>query len=894
MWSRRLARRIRALFHRADLDRDLAEEFRFHIEQEAADLASLHDLSAEEARRRALVAFGGVEQWRETHQDARGTRWLEDSWRDVILAVRSLRRNRGFAFAVVLTLALGIGANTAMFTLLRGTLLKPLPNRDGDRLVYLRQSAEGSGKENVLFSVPEVSDYRAGSGTLAELAEFSSMTFTLVADDQPTRVRAGIVSGNYFDVMGLAPIAGRLLRRSDDGPAAEPVTVLSHAFWMRHFGGDPGIVGTTIRVNGKASLVAGVLEPAPLYPERSDVFVNMVTSPHHLSATMVTDRVHRMTEVFARLAPGATLEQARDEIARLSSSVMRDHAAAYPAGSRFTIAMSPLRSAVNERASLTFWLLMGAAGFVLLIACANVANLTLMRGVGRAREMAVRAALGAGRWRLRRLLLVENLTLALVGGVLGVGVAFAALKLLVGFAAQFTPRANEIRIDGVVLAMGLLTSVVAAIALSFVSRLNGAGAPATPFGASRRTTLGRRGLRFQRTLVVAQIAVCMVLLTGAGLLVRTLDKLQAVEDGVRAERVLTVQLPHDGPMEEMLFKQGEKQALYEQVRARVAAIPGVDIVALGSQVPLRQTIVDFDVKAENVVVPADKVIPHAMYKTVDVSYFTAAGIPLVAGRNFESTDRAGSARVVVLSESFARTLFGDVNPIGRRIAWTGPIMKFTPFSQEYRTVVGIVGDTRDEGLDGGPTATVYMPFAQEPVLFGSLVIRTKEAPELLQPAVMRAIREVAPTQLIVGVQTLEQIRDQAVAPRRLNAAFVASFGGLALVIAMVGIAGVLAFSVRSRTAEIGIRMSFGADAARVRRMVLGQGGALLAAGVVIGLAGALATARLLSGLLFGIGPHDPATFGVVALVLIAVGLAACWMPAARAARVDPAIALRAE
>ena len=810
---------------------------------------------------------------------------------DLRHALRGLSRARGFAVAVIVTLALGIGANTAMFTLLRGTLLRPLPNRDGERLVYLRQSAPGAGQENVLFSVPEVIDYRSASRSLAEVAEFSAMTFTMWSGEEPVHVQAGVISGNYFEVMGLVPVVGRVTSAKDDGPAAPPVAVLSHSFWMQHFGGDPGVVGRSVRINDMASTIVGVVQRVPHYPARTDVFVNMVTSPHHLSATMVQGRTHRMTEVFARLAPAATVEQTRSEIARISTNVYADHPDAYERASRYQIAVSPLRQALNERASFTLWLLMGAAGFVLLIACANVANLTLMRGVGREREMLVRSALGAGRWRLRRLLLVENLTLALVGGALGVLVAFAGLEMLVAFARQLSPRADEIRVDGLVLAVSLLTSVAAAVVLSFVPRVGAENSLAAPLAAAgRRTTAGRGRQRLQQTLVVAQLAVCMVLLTAAGLLTRTLTKLQSVETGVRSENVLTMEIPIEGDA----IPQTEKLTMYERMRDRVAALPGVEVASVGSNVPLRSTPFMLEVKAEGRPLASGEATPRAVFKTADPAYFGAAGIPVLKGRAFATTDRRDAARVVILNKSFAERLFGSQDPINRRIAWTGEVLKFIPVSGDWRTVVGVVGDTRDAGLDSDPTPVVFQPFAQEEIFNGALVIRSRSNPELLGAPVQRTIRELYPRQLIENVATLDEVRDATVAPRRLNALFIASFGALAMVIAMVGIAGVLAFSVSSRTSEIGIRMSLGADASRVHRMVLGEGGVLLAAGLAVGVTGALLGSRLLRRLLFGVAPHDPATLAAVALLLAAIGIVACWLPAARAARVDPAVALRAE
>ncbi|HET9985722.1 MAG TPA: ABC transporter permease [Longimicrobiales bacterium] len=895
-WPRIVSLRFRSLFRRSDVERELEEELEYHVEQQTAENIR-QGMEPDAARRAAVRALGGIDLRKEQVRDTRGTRFVEELLRDVMFALRSLRRAPGFTTTVVLTLALGIGANTAMFTLLRGTLLRPLPNRDGERLVYLRQSAPGSQQQNVQFSVPEVADYRAGSKTLSAIAEYSSsLPFTLVgADGVPERVRAGIVSGNYFDVVGLEPVLGRLITPADDGAAAAPVMVLSYSYWMERFGGDRSVIGRAVRVNEKTSTIVGVVQPAPDYPSPTDVFVNTVTSAHHLSATMVTDRSHRMSHLFGRVAPNHTVEEARVELGRIAANMRRDHPEAYEKASHYTITVSPLRDAMNERSSLMFWVLMGAAAFVLLIAAANVSNLTLMRGVWREREMLVRAALGAGKGRLRRLLVAENLALALLGGALGVLVALAGVELLVAFAAQLSPRAREIRVDGVVLAVGLATSVVVAIALSFVPRLGGEGTLAASLApAGRRTTLGRGGQRLQRSLVIAQLAVCMVLLTGAGLLVRTLAKLDAVETGVRVDHVLTVEMPVTGELMREVMKQPEHLARYERIRDRVAVLPGVQLAALASGSPLRGEIMDFDVKAEGVVLPPDRPTPHPALRTADPNYFAAAGIPLLKGRVFDATDRVGSARVVVLNESSARQLFGDRDPIGRRVALTGPVLKFTPFTDEWRTVVGVVGDTRDEGLDHDPTPMMYQPFAQEIIFGGTLVIRTTSDPTVLQPTVIRAIREVVPRQFIERVMTLEQIRDERVAPRRLNALFIAAFGTLALLIAMVGIAGVLAFSVSSRTAEIGIRMSLGADSSRIERMVLSEGGVLLAAGLAVGLTGALLAARLLRGLLFGVTPHDPTTLGAVAFVLVGVGVAACWLPAARAARVDPAVALRAE
>jgi putative ABC transport system permease protein len=894
-WLRIVPLRLRSLFHRADVERDLDDELRDHIECETRENI-LRGMSPTDARAAAVRRFGGVAYHKEEVRDTRGTRGVEEFVGDLVFAVRSLRRAPGFTAAVIVTLGLGIGANTAMFTVLRGTLLRSLANRDDRQLVYVRQSASGLGQQNETFSEPEIADFSAGVKSFSRLAQFSAMSFTMVGDDGfPERVSTGVVSGNYFDVMGLEAIAGRVLAERDDGKDAAPVVVLSSKFWIKKFGGDPAVIGRRININSIVATIVGVVQPVTPFPQPTDVYANLVTSPHHFGATMTKSRTHRMTELFARLAPGATVDRARLEIGTVASNMVRDHPADYERNTRYIVSVTPLRDAINARAKLTVWLLMAAAAFVLLIACANVTNLTLMRAVGRERELLVRAALGAGRWRLRRLLLAENLTLTLAGATLGVGMAVAGMKMLVSFAAQLTPRAEEIHVDGVVLAVCLATSLAAALGLSYVSRVHGASESLLPPASlGSRATLGRRRRRFQRLLVSAQVAVCMVLLTGAGLLVRTLAKLAAVDSGVRVDHVLTLELPLKNSMGMGGNQQAENRATLARYRDRVAALPGVTEVAMGDGVPLSQVAGTAELLPENRPLMPGEAVPRALEKAVDLRYFDAAGMRLVAGRYFTSADVGGSTPVVILTQGFAKRLFGDANPVGRRIVWSGWLKSTLTAGDAAWTVVGIAADTHDEGVDAPPTPAVFLPFDQGAVFRGALVIRSQSDPSLLRPEVMRAIREESREQLIENVQTLEALRDKSVAPRRLNAIFLASFAGLALVIAMVGIGAVLAFSVSSRTHEIGIRMSVGADAARVRRMVLWEGGVLLVGGVVFGLAAALAVSRLLRGLLFGVGPNDPFTLTVVAVVLAGIGLAACWFPAARAARVDPAVALRAE
>src|SRR4051812_27889258 len=622
---------------------------------------------------------------------------------DIRFALRSLSRSRGFALTVILTLGLGIGANTAIFSVVRGVLLRPLPHRDGDRLLYLRQSTNGPGGENIAFSVPEINDFRGSSKTLGGIAEYSPITFTLLGDHEAERLSAGLVTGNYFSVMGLSPVVGRAFGPQDDGRGAAPVMILTHEYWQKKFGGDRSIVGKTLRVGGKAVVVVGVLQAAPYFPAKIDVLMNMVNSEHHLSATMVTGRTHRMTEMIARLAPGASLEQVRAEVGGITGRAHKQYPEFYDAGSGYQVTVTPYREVLGQNARLTLWLLMGAAAFVLIIACANVANLTLMRGVRREHELVVRAALGAGVARLRKLLLVENLLLALMGSTLGLAIAFGGVRMLTTFAARYSPRADEIRIDGVVLAFTLLLAIVVSIILSFAPSLASEASLSAALSAGARRSTNVRRQRLQQMLVVAQVASSVMLLTGAGLLMRTMQELSVVNTGLTNENTLTMEAPMD-------FNGVKKEDMlgdYQRMRQQLASLPGVQEVGLGSTMPLRSAGITLDIKAETHPLAPGEAQPHAEYRSANPAYFQASGIPLLKGRVFTDNDDATSAKVVVLNKTMAERLFGDKDPIGQHVAWTGDVLRFIGMSEnEWRTVVGVVGNTKDGGLDAVPLPAV--------------------------------------------------------------------------------------------------------------------------------------------------------------------------------------------
>ncbi len=889
--------RVAGFFKGSVSDGDVGDELRAHVEMATAEYVR-RGMNPDEARRRAVIESGGLTQATEAVRDQRGLPWIDGLVSDVKYAFRSLRQSRAFTAVVVITLGLGIGANTAIFSVVRAVLLKPLPHRDGNRLVYLRQSMDGPGGENLNFSVPEIADLRSGVKALGGMAEYSSWSITMHTDRDAERVNVGLVTGNYFEIMGLSPVLGRLTRPSDDGPGVPAVMVLTHDYWMKRFGGDSSIVGKQIKLDGGTATVIGVLQPAPTFPDRMDALLNMVVSKHHLSAQMVQGRTHRMTEVVARLAPDATLDKARTEVASVYARMQRDNKESYDPGSHYRVSVIAFKEALGERARLTLLLLMAAAAFVLIISAANVVNLTLMRGVRREQELVVRAALGAGVLRLRRLMLVENLLLTITGAALGIVLAVGGVRMLTSLAQRYSTRANEIRLDLVVLGFALALSVVVALLLSFVASLPKEGTFGSWIAAgARRSTSGVSRQRLQRGLVVAQIAVSVVLLAGAGLLTRTMVQLSEVNTGLRTEQVLTIPAQllslADGDFVKIAQSDAAAKEGYDRIEREIRALPGVVAVGVGSSVPLRGGDVNLEVKAEGKTVAVGEAVPRAEMRTADPEYFHASGIPVLEGRAFASSDQRGSGSVVIINQALADKLFRGDDPIGKRIAWTGDVLRFTPFSPDWRTIVGVVGNTRDGGLDAEAPPAMFMPFAQELALGGALIVRADSNVSGLTAAATRVVRRIAPMVPLGDVMTIAQIKDESVSPRRLNAVLVSSFGMLAVLIAAVGIAGVLAFSVSARTNEIGIRMSLGADSGRVQRMILGEGGVLLVTGLLLGVGGAFFGASVIRGLLFGVAPHDPATFAGVALMMSVIGVVACWIPAIRAAKIDPATAMRA-
>src|SRR3954470_4333625 len=760
---------------------------------------------------------------------------------DLRFAVRSLSRVKGLSLTVIVTLALGIGANAAMFSIVRGVLLRPLANRDEDRLIYIRQSAKGIGADNAAFSVPELQDLKDRVTTVSAFGDFSAIGFTMVGLGEPRVVRAGVVGGSYFDVMGLHPVLGRLLDARDDGPKAAGAAVLTYRFWTTTLGGDRSVIGKEVRLGERPATIVGVLEPSVPYPSETEIIANVVTSPHHLSATMVTGRVHRMTELFGRLAPGATLEGARAELRTVHSAMVKAHPESYTAKADFRIDAVRLRDQITSSARTVLWVLLAASALIFVIACSNVANLILARSVRREGELAIRASLGASTAALRRTLLAESLMLCGAGAILGVLLARPMVSLLARYAARFSVRALDLSVDASLLWVGVALALAAAVLLAFVPRLPSTSAgngPGLSNGSVRITAGTNRRLRL---FAVTQIAASFVLLAGAGMLLTALLALQSARTGFDMHNVLAVNVPV------MSYGRTPDQitGFYKEAMRRISALPGVDRVAVGTVVPWRDAGAfgpGFQFTVEGYSKVNGEEDPRARFRTISPGFFESIGVPIIGGRDFTEADRRDADPVVIVSQSVAQRMFPNQDAVNRRLMWTDPVMQFIDVSTKPRRIVGIAADVDDENVVPGPALAVYHPFEQE-IGGGRLFVHARMDPYALVQPVTRIIRELSADQPVERAATLADVRAEVLAPDRLNTLVFGGFATVALVIAVVGVAGVLAFSVSARTREFGIRLAVGSAPRHLLTRVLGEGALIAGAGIVSGAVGGFLLAR---------------------------------------------------
>jgi putative ABC transport system permease protein len=813
---------------------------------------------------------------------------------DLKIAVRSLGRVRALWFTVALTLALGIGANAAIFSVVRAVLLRPLANRDEDRLLYLRQSAPGLGQTNATFSVPEISDIGLKLKTIQELGTFSEIDFTVVGLGTPREIPAGVVDGHYFEVMGLKPILGRLLGPNDDGQNAAGAVVLTNHFWKSSLHSDPSVLGKQVRLESvmgaRSATIVGVLEPSVPYPVATEIIANVVTSPHHLSATMVTGREHRMTEVFGRLAPGATVEAARAELRTVYAAMTAAHPEVYKPGDHYQIEVTRMHEQINARANTILWILFAAAGLLFVIASSNVANLVLARTVRRESELAVRLALGASTRAIRRSLLAEGLVLCGSGAIAAVLLAIPMVNVLGRYAARFSVRANDLTLDFSLVWFGIALALVAAVFLAYVPRLpspNGAQGGLSARGARVAGGSSRR----LRVFAVTQITASFLLLAGACVLMKTLFVLEETRPPFDSANVLAVNLP----VLSYGKTPGQVSEFYREVQRRVGALPGVDHASSGFVAPWRDDQglnIAFTFAAQGAR-RNDGQDYRAKFRSVSPGFFATFGLPVVAGRDFNPGDKEGAERVVIVSQSLANLLYPGQNPLNRKLWWTDGVMKFIGISTEPRRIIAVVPDFDDENIIPSPAMTVYQPVEQEG-WNGRLFVRAHGDPYTLLPAISRTIHEMSSDQPVEKASTLGDVRAEVLTPDKLNAVVFGGFAAVALLISVVGVAGVLAFSVSSRTREFGIRMALGAQRRNILTDVLVDGLAIAAIGVTAGVVLGFGLATIAGKYVTEIHQPGALAFVASAFTILAAAVIASAVPAARAANVNAVEALRAE
>ena len=882
----RLWRKARSLGNGAGMDRELNSEFRFHLEMEEQKYIR-QGLTPDEARYQALRNFGPMEKHKEEARDARGISWLEELVADLRYGARTLLKNPAFAVMAVLTLGLGIGANTAIFSVINGVLLKPLPYENGNRLLLIQQSAPQINQTNFGVSIKELYDYRAELASFDGLVEFHQMSFDLLRRGEPDRVATGVVSPNFFEVLGIKPILGRTFIATDDDEGSEAVLVLGHSYWQTKFGADPNIIGQVFEMNDRPHTVVGVLPSVPHYPNEVDVYMPTAACPFRSAAEgniETNRRAFSALQVFGLLKPGAAPATAAIEVATVGQRWTQDFPQVYRPGTGFQARTASVLEQLTSGAREMLLILLGTTGLVLLLACANVANLTLARMLRRDRELAMRTALGAGRWRLVRQLLTESTLLALAGGIVGVVFAWSTVDMLTRFVGRFTARTGEVDLDPGVMAFTLFVSIVTGLVFgtfpALASRVDLIGALRS--GGKGTSDIGG-GRRLQSALIIAQVAVSVVLLVGAGLLLLSFYRLQGVDPGFRGDRVMSAEVFGN------FTKYPDPQALrrlYLSVLERLDSSPGVVSAAVTNAVPLAglqpgQT--RFQIRGRTYETPDQR--PVADVRVASTKYFDTLGIPVRQGRSFTELDHENAAPVALVNEAMRRQWEGR-NPIGAEVSFDN--------GENWVTVVGVVGDVKVFGLDRDAVAQVYRPLRQAGGLAGRVLVRMTGDPSSATAIIRDAVKSVDPDLPIENVRTLDEIRDTALATPRLTATLLTVFAALALLVTITGITGVIAQSVSVRTQEFGLRMALGATQNSVLGMVLGQGLTLVGIGLALGIVASLALARVLQTYLYQTTPADPLTLGGVAVAFVVAGTLACLGPAWRATTVDPMMALRAE
>ncbi|HLJ40189.1 MAG TPA: ABC transporter permease [Candidatus Acidoferrales bacterium] len=879
-----LARRLRMLFRREQFDHDMDDEMRVHLELREKEYTQ-NGFSPEEAHMAARKNFGNALAIREVSHDSWGWAWLEHLGQDLRFAFRMFATNPGFTAVAVLTLALGIGANTAIFSVVYGVLLQPLPYKDASRLVVLNETTPKVGSVSV--SYPNFLDWRQQCHAFSQIAAVHDVGFNLAGVTQPENISGEAVSPNFFSMIGVKPFLGRDFEASEEKPGTAPVVLLSYELWQSHMGGDRNAIGRTITLDGRSFTIVGVLPPKFRSLDKTDVML-----PIGVWATNNSEVANERGErgdmvVIGRLAPHVTFAQARTEMEGIAARLAKE----YPGtNDQFGVALKTIRDVFVGDARPAILVLFGAVMFVLLIACANVANLFLVRGAARTKEIALRMAFGASRGRIIRQMLTESFVLSFCGGVLGLALAIAGIHGIARLIPMDMLSGASVNLNGAVLLFAAGIIVLAA----FIFGLAPAMHSTKPDVQSELKEGGRTASasaaqnKLRGALAIAEISLALILLVGAGLMMKSLYKLMSVDPGLRPDRVLNMEM-------DLRTQQYSKDPailnFWQQVLERVRALPGVENAAVGTVLPLTDNHSRADITIEGMALPTPGNFPHPDYHEVSPGFISTLGVPLLRGRTFMDTDKQGAPLVGMVNARLAKQYWPNQDPIGKRFMFGHPSAKTPP---KWINVIGVVGDTKLYGLANPSRLEVYVSSLQYPDSTMNLVVKSRIAPAALISAIRSAVASIDKNQPIFAISTMNQLVSDSVATRRITLALLGLFSALALILAAIGIYGVISYSVAQRTHEIGIRMALGAQHKDVLRMILRQGVKIAVAGVAIGVIVSLGLTQLMSSLLFSVSAADPLTFAGVAVLLVLVAMLACYIPARRALRVDPMVALRYE
>lgn len=874
--------RLRALFFRSRLERELREELRFHLERETEELIA-RGMSPEEARAAALRNFGGVEQAREACRDQRGLRLWEELRQDIGYGLRVQAKRPAFTSLVVFTLALGIGANTAIFSVVHAVLLRPLPYRSPEELMLVHSTGI---VEEFSQSVSDANwrDWQARNHVFSEIAIFRSWVFSVRMGEERRQTRAALISANFFPLLGVTPVLGRNFTSEEGTRPGAKVVLISYRLWLTAFQRDQRLIGKSLQLNKDLYTVIGVLPPEFKFPfgvEKAEVWVPHTT----ILPEGMLERGAGNFQAIARLKPGVSVQAAQSEMSGIASQLEQE----YPVNRGHGIKLIPPQRELTRHVRRMLWLMFGAVGVVLLIACTNVASLLLMRAVSRQKELSIRAALGAGSGRIVRQLLTESLLLSLAGGLLGTALAAVGVPLLEALSPSNLPQVNTIGLNFQVLGFTILISILTGLLFGMVPAMKASRPDLLVWlkQSGQTSTANLRQHRLRTILMVAEVSLALILLIGAGLLMNSFVRLSRVDVGFRPDNLLS---PSFNLPEERYPEGTDRTAFLEQAGARIRSLPGVESVSYCSTIPflgsVRGTIT---IRGRKQTQEEDS--PLIEMFTATPEYFGSMGIPLLQGRQFKETDDKRSPGVVIINEAFAREFFPNETALGRSIRLSANLDKDSP--KEYE-VVGVIGNVRSESLEKEPEPQLYTPYRQTPWSWGQLVIRTDRNAVELWNAVRRQVADLDPELQLSEPDSISKLISLSIAPRRFNLVLLGIFAGVGLILTLVGIYGVVSSHVSENTREIGIRMALGAQREDILRLVLWKGLTAVLAGVGIGVVGALGLTRLMTGFLYGIKATDPLTILSVSFLLVLATVLACLLPARRAMKVDPMNVLRCE